>query len=129
MKKIYEKPSFFAEEYRVSSSIAACGASSKEAIAMVYETNYCDHGSQCTNGHKFSEKKAADSTKQLYNVYIENDNFAYLFTSSNNTCEFEWDSKDANVMPMDLSFSQAFYGNGSSNGGHQPGHNGAAFFS
>ena len=128
MKKIYEKPSFFAEEYRVASSIAACGASSKDEIAMEYGKNYCDNGSQC-KGHTFSQKHANKSTKECYDIFTEHDSFAYLFTSSNTTCEFTWDSKDANVMPMDLSFSEAFYGNGSSNGGHQPGHDGAAFFS
>lgn len=130
MKKSYKKPVFIAEEYIVLTSIATCtGASSNTPIEMEYNENYCDHGSSCTKGHSFTEKHASDKTKQYYKEFTKDYTHAYLFTSSNDICEFKWDSVDGNVMPMDESFSKAFYGNGSDNGGHKPGYNGAAFFS
>lgn len=124
MKREYVKPMFYAEEYVVADSIAACGHSQNDPITMVYGETACVHGD---GGHKWD----GNGTLKGYNgfaITLFNDG------TEGTACEYDWGGPSNNVVTgpdgkVYGTYSGAFFGNESTAGIHAPGYQGQSFFS
>lgn len=123
MKKIYVTPQFYAENYKVVSSIAACdyhvGDSDTKPLTIQAGDSMCPVGD---NGHHAGQGN------------IPKDNFPLMLFNDGivgQQCTYDWNG--GNVTGPDGvsygSFGGAFYGAEAKNENHRPAHGGQAFFS
>ena len=129
MKREYVKPMFYAEEYVVADSIAACDFTNvNEPLTINFGDNVCSGGNDGhrwggQNGSKGNIKGTQGSSLTLFNDGMDND-----------ACQYDWGGPSNNVVTGPYGeeygdFANAFYGNSSSEGQHAPGYMGEAFFS
>ena len=129
MKREYVKPVFYAEEYVVTNSIAACEFTDvNEPLTINYGDNVCGHG---IDGHVWGGQNGKSGT--IGNV---NNGVLTLFNdgADKDACLYDWGGPNNNVVTGPDgesygSFAQAFYGNSADVGNHSPGYMGQSFFS
>lgn len=123
MKKIYVTPQFYAENYKVVSSIAACdyhvGDSDTKPLTIQAGDGMCPVGD---GGHAAGK---GNIPKSEFPLTLFNDGI------DGQQCPYDWDGGNVtnSVGTSYGSFGKAFYGAEASNDNHRPGHGGQAFFS
>ena len=140
MKKVYESPVFYAEEYTFSDSIARCEyqIDQNSSLPISLGQNAC--GANDHNGHKYGGQHgnsgtiAANNTNHIYDtIVLFNDLHDVGENADHTRCQFDWDYNSNVVYGPDGhdygTFAQAFYGNDASQGQHSAGYKGNAFYS
>lgn len=124
MKKDYNRPYFFAEEYSFCDSIASCeiqvGESESPDPILIHEKDsLCPVG----DGGHYAGKNNANIPGSMYPLTLFND-------GEKNDCLFDWSGGDVTSNGESYGdFGHAFYGATANNYNHRPAYKGKTFFS
>lgn len=131
MKKPYEKPAFFAESYRLTTSVAACeyhigDPDKQEALDIVTGVDYCPVEDK---GHWYDRSPVFAKIQRNTTVFNDGpDNY--------NGCEYDWAGINSQVVASNKdddatyrSFGAAFYGATADNPNHAAAYKTQVFYS
>lgn len=104
MRKAYTKPVFLAEEYEMTTSVAACKTSSN-APHEIWKMDPCScdapgHDVDKTGGapvHDYWDYATNNNSSNYDRGNMGDNNGSYLFTDSQLICDFVWNEKGGDI--------------------------------
>lgn len=140
MKRVYEKPMFYAEAYTFNESIAKCDIdidTTPPLDLVCGTTNMCtgkindDTDNAKEDGHTFGGHKGPGVCGGAGTIHTELGHkcgtAATIFNGDG--CTYDWDGRTNIVAQTGDNFAESFYGTDSDVKNHAPGYNGKTFLS